>query len=68
MSDSRNIVKSICGFFFICAIFDFLWGYIKEHSLVAGVAGVIGGLLSSAFFAFFLWAGLKEKEKEEGKK
>ena len=41
-------------FFSICAVVDFAFGWIKWHSLVAGVVAIVCGLpLTALLFVFF---------------
>jgi hypothetical protein len=44
--------KAILGIFIGCAVIDFIWGYIHEHSLVAGVVAIVLGLAGTAWYAF----------------
>jgi hypothetical protein len=32
----------------LCGVFDFIWGYIHEHSVAAGIVGVVLGLFGTA--------------------
>lgn len=41
-------------FFSICAVFDFVWGSIKWHSITAGVWAIVGGLPLTAVLYFLL--------------
>jgi len=33
-----------------CAVIDFIWGFIGERSVPAGVISVVGGLLGTAWY------------------
>jgi hypothetical protein len=49
--------KAILLFFTLCAVADFVWGYVHERSVPAGVISVVGGLFGTAFyFLVFSWA------------
>ena len=43
-------------FFALCAVFDFVWGYIKWHSAIAGLVAIVGGLPVTVFLFFVLRA------------
>jgi hypothetical protein len=45
--------KSIARFFFLCTLFDFVFGYIRSRTLPAAIGHVLFGLLST--FTFLLW-------------
>jgi hypothetical protein len=44
---------------FRCAAIDFIWGYIHERSVVAGVVAIVLGLFGTAWYVFLLgrWKG-----------
>jgi O-antigen/teichoic acid export membrane protein len=48
-------VKAIVLVFLLCAAFDFVWGYVHERSVPAGVISVVGGLFGTAFFLLVFW-------------
>jgi hypothetical protein len=39
----------------VCAVIDFVWGYVHEHSISAGVISVVGGLFSSTWYLLLFW-------------
>jgi hypothetical protein len=45
-------------FFSICAVIDFVWGYIKWHSVAAGLVAIVGGLPLTAFL-YFVFQGIR---------
>jgi hypothetical protein len=47
--------KAIVLVFLLCAVFDFVWGYVHERSVLAGVISVVGGLFGTAFFLLVFW-------------
>ena len=57
--------KAILLVFTLCAVADFVWGYIHERSVPAGVISVVGGLFGTAFyFLVFNWAW-KAKDRND---
>ena len=40
--------------FSLCAVADFILGYIHERSVPAGVISVVGGLFGTAFYVLVL--------------
>jgi hypothetical protein len=46
--------RSPLVFFSICALIDFVFGYVKWHSVLSGVGAIIGGLPLSALLFFVL--------------
>lgn len=52
MRNNRRSAKIILLGVLVCAICDFMRGYIHARSLVAGVIGVIFGLFSTAWILF----------------
>jgi hypothetical protein len=54
MSGRRLTAKSILLIFALCAVFDFVWGYSKEHSVLAGVIFVVLGLPFTGLLFLFL--------------
>ncbi len=46
--------KIILLFFIACAVLDFGWGYLHEHSLAAGAVGLLLGLFGTAYFLLAL--------------
>jgi ribosomal protein L40E len=52
--------KAIVLVFSLCAVADFIFGYIHERSVPAGVISVVGGLFGTAFYLLVLkwfWNG-----------
>ena len=51
--------KAILAIFLGCAAIDFIWGYIHERSVVAGVVAIVLGLFGTAWYVFLLggWKG-----------
>ena len=51
--------KAILAIFVGCAAIDFIWGYIHERSLIAGVVAIVLGLFGTAWYAFLfgVWKG-----------
>ena len=49
-------------FFLICAVVDFVFGYIKWHSFVGGIGAIIGGLPLTALLFLLFRAGANGKE------
>lgn len=48
--------KAIVLIFVLCAVADFVLGYIHERSFPAGLISVIGGLFGTAFYVLvFKW-------------
>jgi hypothetical protein len=43
--------------FLIFAVVDFIWGYIHERSVPAGVISAVGGLFGTAWY-LLLWKWL----------
>jgi hypothetical protein len=56
MIANRNRARLIPLAFILGGVFDFIWGYIHEHSIAAGVVGSILGLLGTAWYLFLLGA------------
>ena len=54
--DRRNTARNIALAFILCGVFDFLWGYIREHSVAAGVVAIVLGLFGTAWYLFLLGA------------
>jgi len=48
--------RSALVFFSICALVDFVFGYVKWHTVLSGVGAIIGGLPLSVLLFFFLRA------------
>jgi hypothetical protein len=51
---------TVLVFFSICAVVDFVFGCIKWHSVLSGVAAIVGGLpLTALLFLLFRasWKG-----------
>jgi hypothetical protein len=51
--------KAILAIFLGCAAIDFIWGYMHERSVVAGVIAIGLGLFGTAWYVFLLggWKG-----------
>ena len=50
MTNHPTSTKTIVLIFVLCAVGDFVWGYVHERSIPAGVFSVIGGLFGTAFY------------------
>jgi ABC-type Co2+ transport system permease subunit len=50
-------------FFSICAVFDFVWGSIKWHSVTAGLVAIVGGLPLTAVL-YFLFGALRSSNDD----
>jgi hypothetical protein len=46
--------KAIFFIFALCAVSDFILGYVHERSIPAGVISVFGGLFGTAFYVLIL--------------
>jgi len=44
--------KAILAIFLGCAAIDFVWGYIHERSVAAGVVAIVLGLFGTAWYLF----------------
>jgi len=44
--------KAILAIFLGCATIDFIWGYIHERSVAAGVVAIVLGLFGTAWYLF----------------
>lgn len=44
--------NAILAIFLACAAIDFIWGYIHERSVVAGVVAIVLGLFGTAWYLF----------------
>jgi len=49
--------KAILAILLGCAAIDFIWGYIHEHSVVAGVVAIVLGLFGTTWYLllFGVW-------------
>ena len=54
MSNRRNRARGILLVFVLCGACDFVWGYIHERSVLAGVTGIVLGLFGTAWYLFLL--------------
>jgi O-antigen/teichoic acid export membrane protein len=54
MANRRNRARLIPLAFILCGVFDFIWGYIHEHSVAAGVVAVVLGLFGTAWYLFLI--------------
>lgn len=52
-------------FFLICAVFDFVWGCLKWHSMAAGFVSIVGGLPLTAFL-FFVFRAFGKRNDDSG--
>ena len=50
---TRKNLKGVLLIFSLCALFDFVLGYFRGHSISTAVTSVVLGLLSTAIFFFF---------------
>jgi hypothetical protein len=55
----KTSANAILAIFLACAAIDFIWGYIHERSVVAGVVAIVLGLFGTAWYVFLLggWKG-----------
>jgi len=56
MTDPRKKARIILLTFLICGVFDFVWGYFHEHSILAGMVAIVLGLFGTAWYLFLLGA------------
>jgi hypothetical protein len=47
--------RAVLLIFLGCALCDFLWGYIGQHAILAGVIGAILGLFGTTWYLLFYW-------------
>ena len=59
---NRVSPKVIVLIFLLCALFDFVWGYVHERSVSAGVISIVLGLFGTAFYALVF---LPREDKDE---
>jgi len=52
--DRRNKTRNIALAFILCGAFDFLWGYVHQHSVAAGAVAIVLGLFGTAWYMFLL--------------
>ena len=60
MPSTGTSTKVILLVFSLCAVCDFVWGYVHERSIPAGVISVLGGLFGTAWYYLLLvwpWKG-----------
>jgi hypothetical protein len=55
----KTSANAILAIFLACAAIDFIWGYIHERSVVAGMIAIVLGLFGTAWYVFLLggWKG-----------
>lgn len=65
MSGHAVTAKVILLIFALCAVVDFVWGYITERSVLAGVVFVVLGLFGTALLCFLNGLFRKHKDKSD---
>jgi len=60
MSRRTVTTKAIVLIFALCALCDFVWGYIHKRSVLAGVVWVVLGLPATALLGFLFGAVRKK--------
>ena len=63
MNGRAVTAKAILLIFVLCAVFDFVWGCVRGHSILAGVVGVVLGLFGTAVYCLLF--GVFRKDKGE---
>jgi hypothetical protein len=58
----RRIAGSIALIFALCAIVDFILGYIRGRTMSAGAISVVLGLFGTTFY-WFLIRGSKDRDE-----
>lgn len=62
-------LKSVLLLFGLFLVSDFIWGYVRERSIPAGIISIAGGLFSTAFYLLLFWfrsGGNTDKPNADG--
>ncbi len=65
MSGRAVTAKAILLILALCAVCDFVWGYIKRCSIPAGVISIVLGLFGTALYCFLMRAFRKDKDESD---
>lgn len=68
MTNRQISAKAIFLIFVLCAVCDFVWGYVHERSIPAGVLSVIGGLFGTAFYLLVTYPWKDDTKSDDSRR
>jgi hypothetical protein len=65
MASRKNSAAIVVIVFLLCAVGDFIWGYVHQRSVFGALVCAILGLFGTAFYMAIIWSSRDKDEPRD---